>query len=162
MLDGEHNVTLDEKGRLFIPAKVRAAFGEERTFTVTRGVDQFRCLWLFGPSEWKIISEQIRANTSLFNAKTRVLERRLLAPATTCELDRSNRIIIPQSLRDAAGLTRDVKLLVCISRIEVWDREEYERYLEASDEELVEAAEDLGDRIHFPEGKLKKEESNLK
>ncbi|MDP3179504.1 MAG: division/cell wall cluster transcriptional repressor MraZ, partial [Spirochaetaceae bacterium] len=133
--------TLDEKGRLSLPAKLRAGLpGNE--FVLTQGIDA--CLWLFAPEQWGTLSTKIMESTSLFAARARLIQRRILAPAQEVELDKLGRIAIPQSLREFASLSKDCVILGISKYIEIWDGEAYRKYLEDNDSEFAQAAEELG------------------
>ncbi len=141
LLTGEFRNTLDEKGRLSLPAKLRGELpGNE--FVLTQGVDA--CLWLFPPDQWAALSKKLMESTSLFAAKARLVQRRILAPAQEVEVDKLGRIAIPQSLREFAGLTRDCVILGITKYIEIWDGETYRKYLEENESEFLAAAEELG------------------
>jgi MraZ protein len=141
LLTGEFRNTLDEKGRLSLPAKLRGELpGSE--FVLTQGVD--RCLWLFPPENWAALSRKLMEQTSLFAARARLVQRRILAPAQEVEVDKLGRIAIPQSLREFAGLGRDCVILGISKYIEIWDGEEYRCYLEKNESEFLAAAEELG------------------
>jgi MraZ protein len=141
LLTGVFRNTLDEKGRISLPAKLRGELpGNE--FVLTQGVDA--CLWLFAPEQWNALSKKLIESTSLFAARARLVQRRILAPAQEVEVDKLGRIAIPQSLREFAGLARDCVILGISKYIEIWDAEAYKRYLEANESEFLAAAEELG------------------
>ncbi|MFP4441680.1 MAG: division/cell wall cluster transcriptional repressor MraZ [Spirochaetia bacterium] len=146
MLTGEYRNSLDEKGRLNIPAKLRTAV-PGNLLIITRGLDQ--CLWLFPPDEWKRMSESLMQAASPFRKKARILQRRFIAPAQEVEIDKAGRINIPATLQEHAGLKKETVILGIKQYIEIWDDAEYEKYLDSTDEEFQEAAEELGDLISF-------------
>ncbi len=146
MISGEYRYALDEKGRLMIPAKVRTEV-TGNVMILTRGVD--RCLWLFPAAEWKHISENLIGTTSLFQEKARLIQRRILAPAQEAEIDRSGRIIVPQPLREYAGLRKECTILGMVKYLEIWDEPTYSSYLEDNEDRFKEAAEELGGSITF-------------
>jgi len=141
LLTGEYNNTLDEKGRVSFPAKLRAELNQN-VLIVTRGFDD-RCLLLFTSSEWETIKEKLMGTASLFNERNRLVLRRFIAPAQEVEFDKSGRLSIPQSLREYAGLTKDCTILGVDKYIELWDSQSYREYLEASEEMFKGAAEEL-------------------
>jgi len=141
LLTGVFRNTLDEKGRLSLPAKLRAGLpGNE--FVLTQGIDA--CLWLFSPEQWGTLSTKIMESTSLFAARARLIQRRILAPAQEVEVDKLGRIAIPQSLREFASLSKECVILGISKYIEIWDGEAYRKYLEDNDSEFAQAAEELG------------------
>ena len=77
MITGEFRCSLDEKGRLLIPAKMRAEV-TGNVVILTRGVEN--CLWFFPPEEWKSFSEKLIGSTSLFQEESRLIQRRMIAP----------------------------------------------------------------------------------
>jgi MraZ protein len=144
MITGEYRYSLDDKGRLMIPARVRSEI-TGNILILTRGID--RCLWLFPPEQWKVKSEQLLSSTSLFHEKDRLIHRRIIAPAQEVEVDRSGRIVVPPTLRDYGGLTKDCIVLGMLTHMEIWDEQGYRQYTEASEGRFLEAAEEIGDRL---------------
>ena len=141
MITGEYRNSLDEKGRLLIPSRVRSEIPGS-LLVATQGVD--KCLWLFPPEEWKRISENLMASTSIFQARARLIQRRIIAPAQEIEIDKLGRINIPQTLRDYAGLSKECVILGINSYLEVWDETVYRDYWSDKEPEFQEAAEELG------------------
>ncbi len=144
MITGEYRYSLDEKGRLMIPARLRVEI-PGNIVVLTRGVD--KCLWLFTHEEWKKVSHSLIGSTSLFQEKARLMQRRIIAPAQDTEIDRSGRIIIPTTLREFAGLKKECIILGMLELMEIWDEETYRTYLEANEAKFKEAAEEIGNKI---------------
>lgn len=120
MFTGEYEHSIDTKGRIIVPAKYREDLGEE--FTVTLGLDG--CLFVYPKTEWEGFVEKLK---NLPGSKEgRQLQRYFLAGAAACEMDKQGRILIPQKLRDAAGLTRDIVFVGVISKLEIWSKERWE------------------------------------
>ncbi|MEL3899654.1 division/cell wall cluster transcriptional repressor MraZ [Treponema phagedenis] len=140
-MTGEYKNSLDEKGRLMFPVKLRSELSEMR-LVITRGID--RCLWVFPLAEWKALSDKVMESASLFQSGSRSVLRRLIAPAQEIEIDKSGRISIPQSLREYAGLEKDCIILGINRYFELWDAGAYETYLEESEAEFQQATEGLG------------------
>lgn len=141
MLTGEYPGTLDEKGRLLIPTRVRTALSSDR-LVVTQGADNN--LWLFVVEQWLKMTEKI-LGASLFNAKNRLLHRRLVAPAKECEIDRSGRLLVPPPLRQRNGIDREIYLLCMGSYMELWDKERFDSYITETDNEFEEAIQSLAE-----------------
>lgn len=141
LLTGEYKNTLDEKGRLSLPAKLRGELSGNM-LVLTQGVD--KCLWLFPPAQWASLSQKLMESTSLFHAKARLVQRRIIAPAQEIEIDSVGRMPVAQSLREYAGLTKECVILGVSKYIEIWDADEYKRYLDETEAEFREAAEELG------------------
>ena len=131
---GEYHHNLDAKGRLIIPAKFRDQLGTE--FTVTRSLDG--CLAMYAAKEWEILENKLNA-LPMTNEKARGLKRFLLGSANTCELDKQGRILIPQVLREKAGLDRDITLLGVGDHIEIWNADLYNEKYNFDDEAALEA-----------------------
>ncbi|HVO38713.1 MAG TPA: division/cell wall cluster transcriptional repressor MraZ [Spirochaetia bacterium] len=144
MITGEFRCSLDEKGRLLIPARMRTeVLGN--VVILTRGVEN--CLWLFPPEEWKTFSENLIGSTSMLQAESRLIQRRLIAPAQEAEIDKAGRIMVPQTLREYADLRKDCLILGLKKYIEVWSEAGYQAYLEENEAKFKEAAEALGGRV---------------
>ena len=144
MISGEYRSSIDEKGRILIPLRIRSEI-TGNILILTRGVD--KCLWIFPPDEWKRISDNLMSSTSLFKAKTRLMQRRIIAPAQECEIDKLGRINIPPTLRESAGLKKESIILGIEKYIEIWDENEYNSYLLSSEDEFKTAAEELGEAL---------------
>jgi MraZ protein len=142
---GKFELTLDEKGRIIFPSKLRAGVSDA-ALIITQSMD--KCLWLFTESEWSSLRDKIIEATSPFDAQNRLVLRRLIGPAQRIEFDKSDRLSIPQSLRKYASLSRDCVILGLPKYIELWDAAVYSQYLESSESSYREATEDLRD-IHF-------------
>lgn len=120
MFMGEYNHIIDAKGRLIIPAKFRELLGEE--FVLTKGLDG--CLFIYPMDEWEAFEEKLRA-LPLTNKNARAFSRFFVAGATMCELDKQGRILVPVTLREFAGLSKDVVLTGNLTRIEIWSKEKW-------------------------------------
>lgn len=120
MFMGEYNHTIDAKGRLIIPAKFRETLGEE--FILTKGLDG--CLSIYPMDEWKSFEEKLKA-LPLTDKNARAFLRFFVAGATSCELDRQGRILVPSTLREFAGLEKEVVLTGSLTRIEIWSKEKW-------------------------------------
>jgi MraZ protein len=144
MITGEYKYSLDEKGRLMIPVKIRGEI-TGNVLVVTRGIE--KCLWVFQPEEWKDISKKLLTSTSIFKEKTRLIHRRFIAPAQELEIDKSGRIAIPPTLREYGGLLKDCIVIGMLNRMEIWDEETYKTYWENKEAEFLEAAEEIGENV---------------
>ncbi|MDR2900231.1 MAG: division/cell wall cluster transcriptional repressor MraZ [Treponema sp.] len=141
LLTGEFNNTLDDKGRVSLPSRLRSGLSGN-ILVLTQGVDQ--CLWLLPPEQWKELSRKLMESTSPFQARSRLVQRRIIAPAQEVEIDKAGRIAIPQSLREFAGLSKDCVILGIDKYIEIWDADQYRSYWDENKEEFKLAAEELG------------------
>ena len=140
MFMGEYNHTVDAKGRLIIPSRFREELKNE--FIVTKGLDG--CLFVFPGNEWQIFEEKLKA-LPLTNKNARQFSRFFVAGATPCELDRQGRILVPQTLREFAGLEKDVVLTGNLNRIEVWSKEKWSEICNYDDmDSIAESMQDMG------------------
>ena len=146
MLTGEYRNSLDEKGRLLIPARLRSDI-EGNTLVITRGVES--CLWAFLPEQWTKIATRLSESTSLFQKRARILKRRIIAPAQEMEIDKAGRIHIPVTLREYGSLGKDVVLLGLEDYIEIWDEQLYRSDMDENEDEFLSAAEELGKILSF-------------
>lgn len=124
MLGGEYRHAIDEKGRVSIPVKFRNDLGN--TFVVSKGIGE-DCLFIFTLLEWRRLEEKIR-KLPLTDKKARRFSRYLVGGATECEVDKQGRAMIPQYLREYAGLKKDVVLVGLTTRVEIWDAEHWDDY----------------------------------
>jgi MraZ protein len=142
MFLGEYKHNLDIKGRVAIPAKFREKLSAGAI--VTRGLDN--CLFVFAPKEWQVLAEKLVA-LPLAQANSRAFVRLMLSGATDVSLDNQGRILIPDYLRKYADIKKEVIITGLYSRIEVWDKELWERYkqkTESASEEIAEHLSELG------------------
>jgi len=144
LLTGDYKVTLDEKGRISLPAQLRKILGEAE-LTLTQN-DYENCLWLFPAEEYKEKLMQYSKNTNLLTKRDRDFRRRLFN-SHPIEIDKVGRIPIVQNYRDFAGLIKDCIVLGQGEYIEIWDEERYRRYLLDSKEDFVAVSEELGSKL---------------
>ena len=121
MLIGEYEHSLDVKGRLIMPAKLRQDIGEK--FIITKGLDG--CLFVFSQNEWLNFETKLKA-LPLSDRNARNFVRFYLSGATECEIDKQGRFLIPAKLREIAGLDKDVVFAGVINKIELWSREKWD------------------------------------
>jgi len=142
MFIGEYIHNLDLKGRLAIPAKFRQQLTGGAV--ITRGLD--RCLFVFNQNEWEALAKKLIA-LPLAQANSRAFVRLMLAGAMASDLDQQGRILIPEYLRNYAGLNKRAVITGLYNRIEIWDEKEWQNYkskTEASSNEIAEKLEGLG------------------
>lgn len=120
---GTHRYQLDPKGRVSLPARFREVLADGCFLTL----GQDRCLYVFPRVEWE---RQIRdvASSPLSDANSRAYARLFFGSSDEAKLDGQGRVTIPQRLREAVGITKEVVVLGVGDRMEVWDRAGYERY----------------------------------
>lgn len=137
-LMGSFSHNIDVKGRMNFPTKLRELLGE--SFIITKGLDN--CLFVYSVSEWAVLEEKIK---SLPLSKGRNLQRFFFSGASEVETDKQGRILIPQHLREYAGLEKDVMVIGASNRAEIWDKSKWEvQNGDVTQELLEEAMDELG------------------
>ena len=123
MLIGEYEHTLDAKGRLIMPAKLREDIGEK--FIITKGLDG--CLFGFSQAEWNNFEEKLKT-LPLTNKNARDFVRFFLSGATECEIDKQGRFLIAGNLREYAQMEKEIAIIGVGTRIEIWNKEKWKEY----------------------------------
>lgn len=142
LLTGEYNNTIDEKGRISFPVKLRTAINQD-VLMVTKGLDT--CLWLFTLGEFESFKDKLTGNASMMKRKNLQVVRHFVASAQPVEFDKNGRLSIPQSLREYARLEKDCTVLGISDFVEIWDAATYSEYQKANEESFREAAEEFND-----------------
>ena len=134
---GEYKHSLDSKGRIFIPARLREELGE--VFYITLSMD--KCLNVYSSESWQALSDRVSAMPYINQRKMRPL----FAHAARCELDNQGRALIPQNLRDYAGFGKNVTVVGCNNHAELWDSEAWSSVfaLETAPENIAAVMEEL-------------------
>jgi len=141
MFLGEFEHTIDDKGRLTIPAKFREPLVDG--IVITRGLD--KCLWAYTRSEWEALARQIAKMPST-NRPARNLARFMFSSAFDSNLDRQGRVLITQNLRDYAGITHETVIIGVMNRIEIWNPDKWHAVIEEVEEspdDMIAQLEDL-------------------
>ena len=123
MLIGEFEHSLDDKGRVIMPVKLRSDIGER--FIITKGLDG--CLFVFSQLEWSNFETKLK-ELPLTNKNARDFVRFFLSGATECELDKQGRFLIANNLREYASITKEVVIIGVGTRIEIWNKEKWKDY----------------------------------
>ena len=125
---GEFEATVDSKSRFLLPAGFRKQLAEAETkFVIARGFE--KCLTLYPLTSWEpIIGKISRLND--FDPKVREFRRQFLGGATEVELDGAGRMLLPQTLKEHAGLGKDIILVAAVDKIEIWDANKYKKFFE--------------------------------
>lgn len=121
MFMGEYNHTIDPKGRVIIPAKFRENLGSQ--FVITKGLDG--CLFGYPYDTWEEVGKNFQESMKA-NKEARKFSRFFFASASSCDIDKQGRILIPANLRDYAGLKKDVVLAGNLTHIEIWDKDKWD------------------------------------
>lgn len=139
MFIGEYHHSIDDKGRVSVPAKFRDDLAKGAV--VTRGLDT--SLFLLPLEEWGKLAEKL-AGLPLGQANSRAFSRLMLAGAMDVWLDGQGRFVIPEYLRKYAGLKKDVVVVGVHNRLELWDEEEWKAYTARTEADAETIAEQLG------------------
>ena len=138
MFMGEYNHTIDAKGRIIVPSKFRDALGEH--FVVTLGLDG--CLFVYPNEEWEHFVTELKNLPG--NKEARQLQRYFMAGACECEVDKQGRILIPNNLRNQAGLDKDIVFVGVLSKIEIWSKERWESNSYDNMDDIAERMSEFG------------------
>lgn len=142
MFIGEFEHTIDPKGRLAVPFRFRVGLGTGGI--VTRSIE--KCLVIYTQAEWEKVAEKL-ASLPMFDDKARSVSRFIFSGAVEVEFDRQGRALIPQYLRDYAGLRKNVIVAGLYNKIEVWNEEAWtkqQRKAGVGTEEFNNQLRDLG------------------
>lgn len=123
MLIGEYQHNLDSKNRMIIPSKLREDLG--RKFIITKGLDG--CLYMYPAEEWQKLQEKLKS-LPLSNKDARAFVRFFFAGACEVEMDKQGRGLIPQNLKEYAGIEKEIVSIGVLSRVEVWSKEKWNEY----------------------------------
>ena len=140
MLTGEFNHSIDSKGRLIIPSKLRDSLGEH--FVITKGMDG--CLFVYPENEWEAFEEKLRT-LPLTNKKARDFNRFFLGSAVDGEIDKQGRVLISSSLRTYASLEKEVVLAGVLDKVEIWSKEAWDARTNDIEENIEDIASDMED-----------------
>jgi MraZ protein len=131
---------MDIKGRVSVPSKFREALGD--TFFITKGLDN--CLFVFPKDEWQNFEDKLKA-LPMTNKNARAFVRLFFSGASECELDKQGRILIPQPLREHAGIDREAVIIGTGTRVEIWSQEGWNGYIDPENIDYNEIAEHMAD-----------------
>lgn len=140
MFIGEYYYNLDNKNRLAMPSKFRDSFKDGAV--ITKGLDN--CLFVYTKKEWNKLVEKL-ANLPISQAKSRAFSRLMLAGAMDVNLDKQGRMIMPDYLKQFAGLGKKLVVAGLYNRLEIWDEKMWSKYQRVSEKDSNEIAEGLVD-----------------
>jgi MraZ protein len=140
MFMGEYQHSLDEKGRVIIPAKFRDTLGT--IFVITRGLDH--CLFVYPQSEWSLLEQKMKA-LPFTRSDARAFTRFFFSGAVECELDKQGRVNIPANLRSYGNLDKDCVIIGVSNRVEIWGKDHWDTYFNQSEDSFNEIAEKIVD-----------------
>lgn len=139
MFIGEFQHNLDDKGRVAVPAKFRAEL--QQGAVVTKGLDD--CLFLYTNSAWKELVSNKLSQLSFSKANQRAFARFMLSGASEISCDSQGRVVVPEYLRQFAGLSKQVVIVGLYDRLEIWDKDRWEAYRQDNDQASSSIAESL-------------------
>ncbi len=143
MFMGEYHHSIDEKGRLIIPAKCREALGSH--FVITRGIEN--CIYVYPEETFARIVKQLE--TLPFTKKdARGFTRFFMSGATAAELDKQGRMLIPTPLSDYAKLEKDCVIVGALERLEIWDKNLWDAFMESAVDSMSDIAEGLFQEVN--------------
>ena len=140
MLLGEYSHTLDTKGRLAMPAKLRESLGNK--FMITKGLDG--CLFVYDMEQWGLLEKKL-AGLPMSRKTARDFTRFLFGGACEAECDKQGRVLLPANLRGHAGLEKDAVIVGVGSRAEIWDAGRWNEYNADNEDDMNELAEQLAE-----------------
>jgi MraZ protein len=143
MFIGSFKYSVDSKGRISIPAKLRKYVSPEAndTFILTRGTA--RCIDIYPMDRWKELAANKLSQLNSFNPQEAMFIRMFLQEAAEDKLDSQSRLLIPKNLIDYAGITKEVFILGVIKKIEVWNPEMYDKYLKENERSYEEISKEV-------------------
>lgn len=139
MFIGEYAHSIDPKKRLAVPSKFRA--GLKNKIVITRGLD--KCLFIYPMKVWEELANKL-GTLPVGESGTRSFIRLMLAGAVDVEIDRQGRVLIPDYLKEYAGLSKNVIIAGIYNRLEIWDEERWNNYKNNAEKNTDEIAEQLG------------------
>ncbi|NQT06065.1 MAG: division/cell wall cluster transcriptional repressor MraZ [Candidatus Omnitrophica bacterium] len=144
MFYGEYDHTLDKKGRLILPSKIRemAKANYVEKFYVTRGLDT--CLFLFAEDEWRSQETKFKS-LSFTKREARHFNRLFFSGAVEVVPDGQGRVLLPKYLKDYAGIKKDVVITGVSNRIEIWDKDKWNKFYDDNKDSFEDTAEKLID-----------------
>lgn len=125
MFYGEFQHTLDPKGRIIIPSTYRDEL--KGKFMIAKGLEQ--CLFIFSAPQWNSLVDKLQT-LPLSDNTARDFNRYFFSSAAECEMDKQSRILVPPGLRKHAGIEKDISIIGVGSRVEVWDKDKWENYIQ--------------------------------
>ena len=129
MLLGEFEHTIDEKGRITVPAKFRGRLAAG--LVVTKGIDA--CLWLYPSDVWAELAEEIK-DLPLTNPKAREFRRQVFGSAYDSVPDKQGRVIVPSTLRQYANIDKQAVVIGLYDHCEIWNPDQWRERQQRSDD----------------------------
>ena len=140
MFKGEYNHSIDDKGRIILPAKLREELGTK--VVISRGIDP--CLYIYTKDEWEKFEEKLAA-LSLLNPRSRMMQEYFSSGGVDCDLDKQGRIVIPPNHRKVFGDCKDMTLIGAGRRIEIWSEPAWKEHISRISDDLESLTEELAE-----------------
>jgi len=140
---GEYFNTLDEKGRIAFPSKLKEILNDDKIW-ITKGMDNDKCLLIYPQDEWERTVKELESRIHIYTREARWIYRRFISPAREVIIDKNGRIAIPQSLREYANLKKDCLFLGMNKVIELWDVEIFNNEEKKASDNYINSFEELG------------------
>ncbi|HED24721.1 MAG TPA: transcriptional regulator MraZ [Firmicutes bacterium] len=140
MFTGEFQHILDSKGRVIIPSRLRDGLGDR--FVITRGLDH--CLFAYPAAEWTRLEQKLK-QLPFTKSDSRAFMRLFFSGAMEVEADKQGRVLIPQNLREYAGIEKEVMVIGVSNRVEIWSEQAWRDYFGEANNNYEELAEKLVD-----------------
>jgi MraZ protein len=146
MFYGEFTHSIDNKGRLILPSKIREVAKNNfvEKFYITRGLD--KCLFMFGEEEWKATEQKFKT-MSFTKQDARKFNRLYFSGAVEIIPDKQGRILLPAYLKDFAGIKKDVVIIGVSNRVEIWSKVQWEEFYQSNLASFEDTAEKLIENI---------------
>ncbi|MFA6028753.1 MAG: division/cell wall cluster transcriptional repressor MraZ [Elusimicrobiota bacterium] len=127
---GQYDYSLDPKNRVVVPPRYREALIAEKGSHFVLAIGQDECLWLFLPSQWEAFLDDAKTHTQDIKdkKKARAAKRFIFSSAVEAPVDEQGRVLVPQNLKDFAGLKKDVVVAGAGNKAEIWDRARWQEY----------------------------------
>lgn len=137
MLNGTYYQTIDVKGRMSFPTKLREIIGE--SFVITKGLTG--CLFVYSQEDFDKLAQKL---SDMPMSKALTVQRYFMASSTNVEADKQGRVLVPQALREFAGLEKEIVVAGVSDRAEIWSKSKWDEFNETiSEEAVMEALEGL-------------------
>ena len=147
MFRGSFEHTIDDKGRISVPARFREvlqASNDDRVVITNYTVSSARCLEVYPHAAWVRLEEKLREKPQ-FNERIVRFQNFYVANAHECLLDKQGRILLPPTLREYAGLKKDAVFTSALDKFRIWDKEQWSRVFGEAEQAFMERPEDLND-----------------
>ena len=147
MFRGKFEHTIDDKGRISVPARFREvlqASNDDRVVITNFIISSARCLDVYPHAAWVRLEEQLREKPQ-FDQRVMRFQNFYFANAHECELDKQGRILLAPSLREYAALKKDAVFTSALDKFRIWDKEQWDRVFGEAEQGIIERPEELND-----------------